>query len=270
MPVLAVASYKGGVGKTTVALNLAFALAQRGSRVLLVDADPQGGIGNSVQGTAARASAGMTGCLEGRSTVADATLRTSLERLGILPFAGRDPGADPAAGATLLEDRGALQRVLEEARRLADVVVVDTASGLHGPTRSVVEQAEALLVPLQAEPLSLRATTHLLTSVAALRSAGAKVEIIGFVLTMLSSKSDVSLAVAQETWGTLPSELVLMSFVPRDPAFLQASAHGVPLGLLSRRPPAVAGVFDQIAAELEPRLGLVKEETIDEPIPLLV
>ncbi|MFP3941995.1 MAG: ParA family protein, partial [Thermoanaerobaculia bacterium] len=114
-------------------------------------------------------------------------------------------------------------------------------------------------------------TTHpVLDALGDLRSGGSSVGLAGFVLSMVETRDEVCLQVAQEAWSTLPSDLVLEAFVPRDPAFLRASAAGVPVGLLSKRPPPVAFVFDHIAAELEPRLGLPLEDHKDDaPIPLL-
>ena len=124
-------------------------------------------------------------------------------------------------------------------------------------------------MPIQAEPLALRSVGQVLEAVGRLREDSRRLSIVGFIVTMLSSRQQVSLAVAQETWSMLPVDLVLEAFVPRDEAFLVASAQGVPLGLLGKRPPPVATVFDQLAAELEPRLGLLTEESEVEPIPLL-
>jgi chromosome partitioning protein len=66
-----------------------------------------------------------------------------------------------------------------------------------------------------------------------------------------------------------PESLVLEAYIPRDPAFVTASAKGVPVGLLAKRPPPVASAFDRVAQELEPRIGLAEESHDDEAIPLV-
>jgi chromosome partitioning protein len=253
-------------------LNLTCALARRGWKSLLVDTDPQGAVGLSIKGAESRGKGGLVACLAGELAVSEAAVSTTLPELALLPIAGNGgepPGSRPSGLWEALADREAVGRILEQARAGYEVVVVDTPSGLSGATRSVLECADYLLVPLQAEPLALRAIPQILTAVAEVRAGGAPLQMAGFILTMLNSASDVSLSVAQESWGSLPTDLVLSSFVPRDPAFLKASALGVPLYLLSRRPPAVASVFDQTAAELEPRLGLSREDEDDEPLSLL-
>ena len=134
-------------------------------------------------------------------------------------------------------------------------------------TLGLLLHADFVVLPLQAEPLAARAVRHLLSALATLRQEGAQVQLAGLVLTMLQSRQESSLAVAEESWRLFPDRLVFDAAVPRDPAILEASAAGVPVGLLHRRPPAVAAVFDQIAAELETRIGL---DTNDEQaIPLL-
>ncbi|MEM7480199.1 MAG: ParA family protein [Acidobacteriota bacterium] len=264
---LAICSQKGGVGKTTLSLNLSFALARRGWKTLLIDADPQGSVGLSLQGDASQG-VGLVEVLAGDEPLTAAARSTRLAELGLLTAGKPEPGRTQrwseglAAGGL-----GPLLRAAEDDGW--EVVVVDTDSGLHGATLDVLRAVDSLVVPIQAEPLALRTVPQILECVGQLRDEGADLSIGGFVITMLSSRQDVSLSVAQEAWSMLPSELILEAFVPRDEAFLTASAHGVPLGLLSRRPPPVATVFDRLAAELELRVGLIEEEAELAPVALL-
>jgi len=252
--ILAVASQKGGVGKTTVALNLAHALSRRGWRTLLVDADPQGAVGWSVEGARADGR-GLVRWLRGELALEEAALATREEGLRLLPFGGDDDDRDWESARSLLAE-GALRWGLAEDAPGTDVVVVDTPSGVWGPTREVLRQSDAVLVPLQAEPLAWRSLHQAVDAIEAVRGEGRPLELAGVLLTMVATREEASLAVAQESWGSLPVELVLEAFVPRDPVFLRAAARGVPVALLERRPPPVAAVFDRVAAEVEPRLGL--------------
>lgn len=269
MTILAVASTKGGVGKTTVSLNLACSMARRGWSTLVVDADPQGGVGFSVQG-ASRRGLGLAACLSGKARLADAVLPTNLPSLHLLPVVGSDAGLDPSDELLgLLSHRERLAEVLGMAASAYDLVIVDTPSGVHEPTASILECSDFVLVPLQAEPLALRTVPQMLARVAALRERGIDLRVAGIVITMVNSKSEISLSVAHESWSLMPPDLVLNGFVPRDAAFQRASAHGVPLAMLSRRPPPVAMVFDQLAAEMEERLNLMVEGSADAPAHLL-
>ncbi|MCP4657418.1 MAG: ParA family protein, partial [bacterium] len=121
--------------------------------------------------------------------------------------------------------------------------------------------------PLQAEPLGLRSVTQLFEVVSGLLDQGHELKIVGIVLTMLQTRDPESLTVAEEVWTQLPEDLVLETAIPRDPVILKANRAGVPLGLLSRRPPPLAAFFAQLAAELEPRLGLPVADD-EGPIPL--
>jgi chromosome partitioning protein len=124
--------------------------------------------------------------------------------------------------------------------------------------------ADFALTPLQAEPMALRSLPQILEVLAVLRDEGAKVRLVGAMLTMLPVRNKDSLAVAQDVWGRFPAELVLQTQILRDPTFLEASTLGVPLGLMRRHPPAQAAVFDQLAQELELRMQLHQDAQADD------
>lgn len=264
---LAVASQKGGVGKTTTSLNLAFALAKRGWKTLVVDTDPQGAIGFSLQKRTQSGDQGLTDCLRGDISLDNAILKTRMPELSVLTF-GKRPDLSLSDGGDFL-DTQALGALLSEARRDFQVVLLDTPGGTYGPTLTVLRCVDFVLLPLQAEPLALRSVTQILDLVGRLRQSGSAIQIAGFLLTMLAGQDQTSVSVAEEVSRLIPPDLVLNANVPRDPSFLKASLHGVPVGLLSRHPPQVAAVFDLIAHEVERRIGLIRMEEEDEPIPLL-
>ncbi len=267
MGVLVIGSHKGGVGKTTVALNLAFAVARRGWSTLLVDADPQGCIGLSLQGRVA-ALPGLAECLRGEQQLDDVMCGTRLEKLKLLT-SGQASVQELSAGITALADTSAMGKALAEAAARFDLVLVDTASGLFGPTQAALRNADHVLLVLQAEPLALRGLPLQIELIRQLRATDRGPAVAGVFLTMIQSRNSESMGVVQEALGVLPVELTLDAFLPRDPVFLKASAKGVPLGLLYRNPPPVATVFDSLAAELEPRIGLLSKETEDEAVPLV-
>lgn len=264
--VLAITSQKGGVGKTTLALNLGYALARRGWRTLVVDADPQGGIALSVSSSLV-VRPGLADLLRGSAELTEAIVETRMPDLRLMPV-GTLSALGAGAWSGDLADGRALEPILTRARADHDVVLVDTAPGLGGSTLGVLRNADWFLVPLQAEPLAGRAVRALLAAIDALHEEGAAPSFAGIVLTMLQSRQATSLEVAQESWRLFPAEVVIEATVPRDAIFLEASAKGVPVALLHRRPPPVSSVFDQIAAEVETRIGLASEED-DDVIPLV-
>jgi chromosome partitioning protein len=262
---VAIVSAKGGVGKTTLALNLALALARRPWRTLLVDADPQGAIGASLHKKTA--SAGLAGYLAGRTTLEAALVQTRLPELVLLPI-GPLAVQDTQGFAEHLADGKALGALAATASPRFDVMLVDTPAGFAGITMGALRASHYALAPLQAEPIALRALTQLLDVLAVLRQEQRRVKLAGVALTMLQLRNRESLSVAQETWAKLPPEIVLETNIPRDPIFLEASAVGVPVGLLRQSPPPIASLFDRLATELEPRLELTTKSD-DGPVWLL-
>ncbi len=256
------------MGKTTLSLNLAHALAKRGHRTLLVDTDPQGAIGHSL----ARKSGeyrGLANLLSEGGSPSELLVSTKLPELRLL-LLGNLAAADVEGFVNQMSQGVPLSQALVALDGAFDVAVLDTPSGLTGVTGGALRLAHQLLCPVQAEPLALRSINQVLELVSWLRSQGHELELAGFVLSMVQARNEHSLEVAREVWGSFPSEYVLETTLPRHPAFLAATAAGVPVGLLGKNAPPLAGVFDQLAAELEPRLGLRPDTGDEGPIDLLV
>jgi chromosome partitioning protein len=254
---LVVTSQKGGVGKTTVAINLAHSLACRGWQTLLVDTDPQNSVGLSLSEKTRRCP-GYYDFLHYECDVDELIIPTRLPELHLI-----------TAGLTetffkLETDTshyaGAVARMLGQLDGLNyDVVVLDTAAGLMGHTRELVRQADFALLPQQSEPLGVRSIIQLLEGIARLREEEqAIVEVAGILLTMVDPHGEESLQVARDLRMLVPGDTLLRTSIPREQDFVRASAHGVPVALLYQKLPPAALVFDQLAAELEPRLTLQK------------
>jgi len=264
---LVIASQKGGVGKTTVALNLSFACAQRGWKTLLVDTDPQGGIGLSLTKKVSDAK-GLLDYVMGNTPLSEVIITTRQPGLALLPV-GRIPVQETTRFSNALADGAGLEKVAAEASTDFDILIVDTPAGVGAGTLGALRAATHVLVPMQAEPVALRSSSLMLDTISWLRGTGAKVKLAGLLLTMLQVRDRNSLIVAEDLWSKFPGGVVFDATVPRHPAFLQASTAGVPLGLLGRQPPPVAKIFDQVAAELEPRLEMSRREGDDAPISLV-
>lgn len=263
MSLLSVVSPKGGVGKTTVALNLAYAFARRGWDTVLVDVDPLGGLGRSLS---PEPSPGLwevveKGMLLGRAIEWGATEEPAPALLG----AGRPAGGEMEPWSRRLAAGEELAPVFRALRSRFRIVLADTPAGLTGPTRGALLHSSHLVSPVQAEPLALRTLPMLLEALASLREQGADAELVGLVATMVRSREAVSLGAAQELFRLFPRGLVLESFIPWDPVFLTASARGEPV--TGSQKAAVAAVFDQLVEELAPRLGLGEAPRPAEPAP---
>jgi chromosome partitioning protein len=252
MNVLVVASAKGGVGKTTVALHVAHSMAKLGLRVLLVDTDPQGAIGLSLSRRLSH-QVGFAEFIAQTHALRSLVVRTRVPNFSILPVGQISPTeVDPLTRA--VSDGTRFQRLASEAQIDHDILVIDTPAGLGGITAGAMRGGGRVLSPIQAEPIALRSVTHVIEMVSALKEEGANLDLVGFLLTMLQMQDANSMAVAQEVWGMFPKRLLFETNVPRDPVFLEATAAGVPVPLLRTPPPPVSHVFDVITGELIDRI----------------
>lgn len=249
---IAISSPKGGVGKTTLTLNLGLALAERGLGVLLVDADPMGGLGDSLTHRV-RHAPGVYEILTKRQRLANCLIQTRLKGLAILPAGGWPP--DDGEDAWRFSS-SAWGELLHEAARSAEVVLVDTAAGLQGVATSVIRHCDDVLGVLQAEFLSARSFQGLIRFLEQFAEQG-RPRLGGIVVNMFHYQQGASHHAVHDALSGLPPNIVMQPVIPRDPVLLEASSYGVPVALLDQRSTsALAGIFDSLAADLSLRLGV--------------
>jgi chromosome partitioning protein len=238
---LAVVSQKGGVGKTTTAINLAAALARRGVRVLLIDSDPQGSVrfGLGLRGEGG----GIADYLEGTKQLQDVVRATALPFLRVLLAGTVSDSDDHASYLHLVATSPRLKELFTLANERGYLVIVDTPAGLGPVVQAVMAASDRVLVPLQCEPLALQTTSQIMRGIRTATVKHDKLRLEGIVLTMYEEQSAISRKIAERVRGELPRELVFDVPVPRTPATVEAFAAGQPVVLRSPDDPASVAYF---------------------------
>jgi chromosome partitioning protein len=249
--IIAVASPKGGSGKTTVALNLALGLARKGIDVILVDGDINGDVMSSFDARET-GDIGVFDVISGRERVADALRGTAVPSLRIVPALG---AVFPSASVTIDDHVAAWRDLLAEVGRRAQIVIVDTPAGMFGTTHQILHGCSHVIGVLQAEVIAQRSFTMFSQG---LRSIGddSRPSVLGIALNMLHTSHAASLDVLERACEDLPPSTLFDTIIPRSSAFSEAAVQGVPVLLSSgEEPPAVSFLFDTLAGEVLERLA---------------
>ncbi len=224
--IVAIANQKGGVGKTTTAVNLAASLAVAEQRVLLVDMDPQGNATSGL-GTAPRqVERGTYDLLIGDARLPDIVVETDLAALTLAPSS---PDL-AAAGLELVDDEDRFVRLrdaLAAHRDAHDYILIDCPPSLGLLTINSLVAADAVLVPMQCEYYALEGLSDLTDTIERIRGGlNARLELMGVLLTMWDPRSNLSREVAQEVRKHFH---VYDTTIPRNIRLAEAPSHGKPV-----------------------------------------
>jgi len=254
---IAIANQKGGVGKTTTAINLATALAAIGSRVLLIDLDPQGNASTGLGVGPSQREQSSYDVLIGSAGVSEAAVATRVPRLDLLPATVDLSGAEIEMVG--LSDRAhRLDKALAASAQRWDICLIDCPPSLGLLTVNALVAARHLLVPLQAEFFALEGLSQLLQTVERIRLAfNPDLAILGVALTMFDRRNNLSQAVAEDVRACL-GEAVFDTVVPRNVRLSEAPSHGLPALIYDLRCSG-SEAYVRLARELIARLPQLAE-----------
>lgn len=229
--VIAITNQKGGVGKTTTAVNIAFYLAKNGKQVLLVDFDPQGNATSGFGIDKRALQATVTDVLAGNRTLAECIVATRHKNLHIVPTTPQLANAE----VELAKAQHRFTRLKQALADVAyDVVIIDCPPSLSLLTVNGLIAANYVLLPVQAEFYALEGLGQLLETMQLVRKGlNPKLELLGVVLTMVDSRTTLSAQVQAEVKKHFPGK-VFETVIPRNIRLAEAPSHGLPVGAYDR------------------------------------
>ena len=231
--IIAVTNQKGGVGKTTTAVNLSACVAEKGRRVLLVDIDPQGNASSGL-GCAAKNRRSIYDVLVGETPAKDAILTTRFGPLSLLPSSIQLAGAEIELLA--LPGRETLLReALASVREEYDYLLIDCPPSLSLLTLNAMAAADSVLVPIQCEYYALEGVGQLMNTLQLVKKGlNPHIEVEGVVLTMLDGRTNLGIQVVEEVKKYF-KDRVYSTIIPRNVRLSEAPSHGLPIHLYDSR-----------------------------------
>lgn len=225
--VVAVVNQKGGVGKTTTAINVAAALAEAGKSVLLVDGDPQGNASSGLGFPLDDQPCGLYQVLAGEASFEEGLHSTSIGNLSLLPSSVHLAGAEVELAPSTA--RTEIKECLQACHDKYDFVFIDTPPSLGVLTLTCLVAAEKLLIPIQCEYYALEGLRQLIRTIELIRQQlNPDLGILGLVRTMFDARTNLSQQVSNELASFFPQD-IFTTIIPRSVRLSEAPSYGEPI-----------------------------------------
>ncbi len=246
--VISFANQKGGVGKTTTAINIATSLATIKKRVLLIDIDSQGNAGTGLGFVRASHKQSVYGVLMGTASIAENILTTAVPNMHLLPASAKLAGAE--LDMLDLENREyRLRDAIKTIENNYDYILIDCPPALGMLTINALSASDYIIIPLQCEFFALEGVQQLLSTINAIQQKwNPKLEILGMVLTMYDKKLGLTKAVEEDVRNTFGNK-VFKTVVPRNVRISEAPSHGKPALFYDFKSPG-AQAYLRVATEV--------------------
>lgn len=246
--IIAIANQKGGVGKTTTAINLSACLAERNRKVLTIDIDPQGNTTSGLGINKNKLTNTIYQMLIGECSLQDCLINTNIENLDILPSNVNLSGAEIELIG--IENREyILKEHVEAIKDNYDYIVIDCPPSLSTLTVNAMTTADTVLVPIQCEFYALEGLTQLMHTISLVKKRlNPNLEIEGVVFTMFDARTNLSLQVVENVKANLKQN-IYKTIIPRNVRLAEAPSHGLPINLYDSKSAGAEG-YRQLAHEV--------------------
>ena len=226
--VIAIANQKGGVGKTTTAVNLAACLARAGKKVLLVDIDPQGNSTSGLGIDKRRCEKTIYNCLIDEEKMENVSIETEYENLSVCPSNLDLSGAEIEL-ISVMGRENRLKESLASAREIFDYILIDAPPSLGLITINTLTAADSVIIPVQCEFYALEGVSQLIETIKRIKKAlNPNLYIQGIVMTMYDARTNLAMQVVDEVKRFFPGK-VYKTIIPRNVRISEAPGFGKPV-----------------------------------------